>query len=72
MKLTTGRAQLFTATKTLAEHWDQTKCDWNDPVSREMEEKHLAPLQMQIQDTLRAIDRLAGVLSEMYHDCGEK
>ena len=72
MRLTTGRAQLFSAAKALAEQWDQTRRDWDDPVSKNLEEEHLAPLQVQVQDTLRAIDRLAAVLGEMQRECGDR
>jgi hypothetical protein len=72
MKLATGRAQLFAAMKTLVQQWEETRRDWNDPVSRELEEHHISPLQTQVQDTLRAIDRLAAVLGEMRRECGDR
>ena len=42
--LTTGAARLHLAWKTLMAHWDQTRPEWNDSVSREFEEQYLAAL----------------------------
>jgi hypothetical protein len=69
MKASTGRLLLYSAMKTTSEHWEQTSRVWQDQVRRDFEENCLAPLQLQVQDTLHAIDRLWVVLGQMQRDC---
>lgn len=69
MKLTTGRAKLFKATQVLGQRWEQTRPGWNDAVRRDFEEEFLAPLLQQTTVTLRGIDRMSGILEEVYKDC---
>lgn len=69
MSLSTGRMKLCSSMKTLRVHWDQVREVWNDPVSRDFEEKIWAPLEAQVQVTLRETDRLGAILAQMRRDC---
>lgn len=67
--LTTGAAKLNKAWKKLRMRWEATKPAWHDSVSREFEEKYLAPLEPQIDATLQRMRALAASLAAAQHDC---
>jgi hypothetical protein len=70
--LTTSATQLQRAHKHLHDRWAATKELWNDPVSRDFEEKHLQPIFPQIQLTLAAIQKLAEILDDAERDCRDE
>jgi len=69
--LAAGTAKLEHALKTLRVHWDATKDDWSDQVRQNFEEKHLEPLETRVRSTIRGMDQLAAVLSQMIRDVGD-
>jgi hypothetical protein len=69
MQLNTGRSQLYGAIKGTAEHWEEVKRVWRDAVRADFEENCFLPLQQQVNATLRAIDRLAVIASQMQQEC---
>jgi hypothetical protein len=40
-------------------------------MSRAFEEKYLATLQIDMRNAVGAMDHMAGLLQQAYHDCGE-
>jgi hypothetical protein len=68
--LNTGWTELNYALKTLQEHWEQMKTQWDDAVRQAFEEQFWLPLESQVRATLRGIERLAPVLLKMQKDCG--
>lgn len=64
-----GTSKLQHALKTLRAHWDSTQDGWRDQVRRDFEERHLAPLDAQVTQTIRAMDTLADVFAKIYRDC---
>jgi len=69
--LHTGSSKLGLALKTLRLRWTETVEHWHDPVSQAFELNHFIPLERQILSTLRAVDRLAQVLDQAKHECGD-
>jgi hypothetical protein len=69
MNLTTGWIELNSSLKTMRLRWEEIKNDWNDPVSREFEEKDWAPIEAQVEAALRAIDRLSPLLAKAKQEC---
>jgi hypothetical protein len=69
MTLTTGRAKLVEALKTLTVRWEAARDGWDDVAGRDFEEHHIEPIAPQVQAAVRAIDRLAGVIAQMRHEC---
>jgi hypothetical protein len=67
--LNAGSATLNNGLKEMRLHWDQTKAEWNDAVSHNFEEQHWLPLEARVVAALRAMDRLAPILSKVQHDC---
>jgi hypothetical protein len=69
MTLTTGRSKLVESLKVLTFRWEAARDGWDDLAGREFEEVHVEPIAPQVQAAVRAIDRLAAVISQMRHDC---
>jgi hypothetical protein len=69
MSLDAGRSKLYSSLKTLLARWDVTVPYWQDAMRLQFEEQLLAPLQLQTEQALSAIDQLAVVLSLMRRDC---
>jgi hypothetical protein len=67
--LTSGAAKLHKAWKKLVLDWEATKQVWRDSVSRQFEEKYLAPLEPQIDATLQRMRALAASSAAAEHDC---
>jgi hypothetical protein len=64
-----GSARLTFTQKALRERWDDVKQQWSDQVSRDFEKNHLHPLDQQTSSAIRAMDKLADVLSKLRQDC---
>jgi hypothetical protein len=71
MPLSTGRAKLFNAHKTLRARWERVQDVWNDAVRRDFADNVWKVLDDQVQTTLRATDRLDQVLGQLFRDCEE-
>jgi hypothetical protein len=69
VSLTTAWTELNTALKDLRVLWQQTRTEWNDPVSQEFEERYWDQLENQVVAALRAMDRLAPILAKAQRDC---
>jgi hypothetical protein len=69
VSLTTPWTELNTALKDLRVLWEQTRADWDDPVSQDFEEHYWLPLETQVVAALRAMDRLAPILAKAQRDC---
>ena len=69
MKVDAGSGKLYDAQKVLRLRWDQVAETWSDQVKVEFEEKTWLPLDQLTSDGLRAIDRLAQLLTECRRAC---
>jgi hypothetical protein len=69
MPLSTGRAKLFNAMKTLRAQWRRVQDVWEDPVARHFEDTTWTTLDEQVQAELRATDRLDQLLAQFFRDC---
>jgi hypothetical protein len=69
MTLHTGRSKLLDAVKVLGIRWEAARDGWDDAAGRDFEEKYVEPIGPQVQSAVRAIDRLATVISQMRHEC---
>jgi len=67
--LNTGRSKLKQSFQTLQVRWDNLCQGWDDAARREFGENHWEPVGPDVQAALRAIDRLAAVLSQMQNEC---
>jgi len=64
-----SEGQLGKAMKELLLHWQETKVVWNDPVSRDFEQRHVVPLQMDLKITTAAMGQMAQLLDRIRRDC---
>lgn len=69
MKVDAGRGKLYDAQKVVRLRWDQVSETWTDHVKIEFEEKTWLPLDQLTSEALRAIDRLAVILTECRRAC---
>lgn len=67
-----GAGQLKMAADKLEEAWAAAKENWNDVVSRTMEEEQLLPLLDQLRATLDAITRTSVVLTAACRECEDE
>lgn len=67
--LTTGSGKLHHALKNLYAKWDQTRSEWNDPVSQRFDAEYLALIEPQVSATLDRLAALAQVISAAEEAC---
>ena len=70
--LTDGAGQLKMASDKLEEAWEAARADWDDIVSRTMEEEQLKPLLDQLRTTLDSITRTGVVLAAACRECADE
>ena len=64
-----GRGTLSKALKQLDNQWQETKVLWDDPRSREFEQRFLAPLELDLRQAVSAMDQMAMLLSRIRSEC---
>jgi hypothetical protein len=69
MRFGTTRSQVYDAQKTARAHWNATEQDWDDEVRRTHCESVWEPLDHDVSDTLRAIDQLTVLFSQVRNEC---
>ncbi|MGE3820434.1 MAG: hypothetical protein AB7I30_13550 [Isosphaeraceae bacterium] len=69
--MSSGSARLQHAMKTLHEHWELTRAQWDDQVARDFEKNHLEPLDHMVKHALRGMQTISEVLSMARRDCAE-
>ena len=60
------------AADKLSAAWDAAREDWNDIISRTMEEEQLTPLLQQLRGTLDAVSRTSIVLTTACRECEDE
>jgi len=63
--LAAAQGKLADDRKRLRMLWDNARAEWDDPVSRDFEEKRLVPLEQDTEAAVHAIDELRKVLQQM-------
>jgi hypothetical protein len=69
MSLDTGRYQLFSSFKTLRAHWEEACVHWQDGIRQDFEEQYWNVLEMRINSTMAAIDRLGQIVTRARQEC---
>jgi hypothetical protein len=67
--MSAGSARLKHAMKNLNEQWDYTRESWADKNAADFEKNHLIPVQMQVENALRGMEKLSEVLNRLKADC---
>ena len=71
-RILSAETQLKMAADKLEEAWEAARTDWNDVVSRTMEEEQLQPLLQQLRATLDAVSRTSHVLTTAVRECEDE
>jgi hypothetical protein len=69
MRFGTTRSQIYDAQKTARAKWDVTGDEWDDTVRREHGERIVDELDKTVSETLRAIDQLATLFTQIRQEC---
>ena len=69
MRFGATRSQIYDAQKTARAKWDLTGDHWDDGIRRDHGEAVIEPLDKTVSDTLRAIDQLAVLFTQIRNEC---
>ena len=69
MRFGTTRSQIYDAQKTARAKWDAAADEWDDQVRRDHGEGVVDPLDRAVSDTLRAIDQLSVLFTQIRAEC---
>ncbi len=69
MSLSASRANLLDAMKDLRHRWDRIREHWDDPVSRDIEEKFLDPLEPRLRNAAHAMSHMGELLARADQEC---
>ena len=69
MRFGTTRSQIYDAQKTAQAHWRAATDAWDYATRREHDESVWSPLDQTVSDTLRAIDQLSVLFSQVRNEC---
>ncbi len=64
-----GATKLNYAIKTLRRHWDEVSPYWQDAVRDDFEARHIDPLVVKVNATVRGMNKLEEVLIRMKREC---
>jgi hypothetical protein len=67
--MSAGSARLNHAIRTLREHWQTTRDQWADMNAQDFEKNHLIPLEQQVENARRGMDKIVEVLQKVRRDC---
>ena len=67
--MSAGAARLKHAMKTLNEHWEQTREVWADRVAADFEKNHLLPVEQQVENARRGMDKITEIMQKIRQDC---
>jgi hypothetical protein len=70
--LTSASAKLDLAMQALQRRKTEAMAQWSDPVSHNLDERFLAPLEPRFQRAMDAIERLTQILAEAERQCGSR
>lgn len=69
MSVSAAHAKLKKASKDLVSRWTQTRLAWQDEVSAQYEERHLAPVLSRLRTAEQAMARMDALLAQLHKDC---
>ena len=67
--ITIAAGALNQALKSLQARWDETEPHWRDVVRVRYGREHIEPIMPQVEQTLKAIHRLAMILNQAREEC---
>ncbi len=70
--MSAGSGRLHHAIQALKVQWETAGDGWNDRVRQDFEKDYIAPLELQVASTLRAMHELDDVMLKMRRECGSE
>jgi hypothetical protein len=67
--LTTAIGTLRDVGDDIRREWEETKPYWNDEDSRNIEQNHLQPFLLELQNAMTAMQRIAELAQQAKRDC---
>ena len=64
-----GRGQIAKSMKDLMNRWQETRRDWDDVMSEQIEKDCLVPLEMDVRNAVGAMEHIAQILQQIKADC---
>jgi hypothetical protein len=61
--------RLGSLTKGLGTRWDETQNYWNDPKSREFEQRYMSELIANVDKAVTVLEKLDEILAKVRKDC---
>ena len=69
MSLSVGKAKLLGSMKDLMLRWEKTKAEWDDPMSVDLENTVIEPMEPRVRAAVSAMEKMGEMLSRAKHDC---
>ena len=69
MSLGVGQVQLQEAYKELRLRWANAHEQWDDAMSRDFEQQHVAPLERQVRSAVSAMEQLGELVWQARREC---
>ena len=64
-----ARGMLSKSIKQLENRWTETRTTWDDPRTREFEERFIVQIRADLQMAATAMDHIAVLLSRIHSEC---
>jgi len=64
-----GRGQIAKSMKELMTRWHETRRNWDDAMSAQVEKDCLIPLEMDVRNAVGAMEHMAQILAQVKADC---
>jgi hypothetical protein len=64
-----GRGQISKSMKDLMSRWIETRRNWDDAMSEQIEKTCLIPLEMDVRNAVGAMEHIAQVLQQIKAEC---
>jgi hypothetical protein len=64
-----GRGQIAKSIKDLMQQWTETRRNWDDVMSEQIEKECLIPLEMDVRNAVGAMEHIAQILQQIKAEC---
>lgn len=69
MSLSVGKAKLMGSLKDLMVRWEKTTAHWNDPMSADIQQTVLEPLEPKVRAAVTAMEKMGELLARAKREC---
>ena len=69
MSVVTAKVKLTSALRELRVRWDETTDQWKDSASASFEADYIAPFELEVRSSIKAMETMAEVMIAVRKDC---